>query len=178
MKREELQRIVTELQEIKIDFETGGFNVKNLMRLESCMGDLRKYPKYFERAEGILNMIEDFQYYSLNEFVYVIKRTVDILNEDIETGENTTVFEIIKKGCKDAKDIVFGAIPEEVKSKCGEAINTASIIGAGIADTVKQEIPKYAEKVEQLKGAPKKIERKVKSKLRDWLLSEDSEEEN
>ena len=136
MKKEELQRIITDLQEIKNAFETGEDKFKNLIRLASCMGDLRKYPKYFERAEGILNMIDEYILY------------------------------------KDVKNIISEAIPEEAKNKCGEAINTASIIGA----TVKQEMPKCIEKVEQIKGTPKKFERKVKSALRNWLMSEDSEE--
>lgn len=176
MKKEELQKIIAELQEIQNDFETGGVNAENLIRLALCMGDLRKYPKHFEITERILSIIKDFQFYSEEDFVYVIKRTVDILKKDIETGEKITVQEAIKKGCKDAKDIVSGSIPEEVKNKCGEAINTASIIGAGIADTVKQEMPKYAEKVGQLKEVPKKIERKMKTSLRNWILSEDEEE--
>ncbi len=176
MKKEELQRIITDLQEIKNAFETGEDKFKNLIRLVSCMGDLRKYPKYFERAEGILNMIEEDMIYTEDDFVYVIEKTIEDISEDVENIEEGTIFGSIKRGYKDAKNIVSEAIPEEAKNKCGEAINTASIIGAGIADTVKQEMPKCIEKVEQIKGTPKKVERKVKSALRNWLMSEDSEE--
>ena len=169
MKKEELQRIITDLQEIKNAFETGEDKFKNLIRLVSCMGDLRKYPKYFERAGGILNMIEEDMIYTEDDFVYVIEKTIEDISEDVENIEEGTIFGSIKRGYKDAKNIVSEAIPEE-------AINTASIIGAGIADTVKQEMPKCIEKVEQIKGTPKKVERKVKSALRNWLMSEDSEE--
>lgn len=172
MKKEELQRIITDLQEIKNAFETGEFNIQNLMRLASCMGDLRKYPKYFERTEGILNMIKEYMVYAEDDFVYAIEKTIENLTAYVESIEEGTIFGTIKRGYKDVKNIISEAIPEEAKNKCGEAINTASIIGA----TVKQEMPKCIEKVEQIKGTPKKFERKVKSALRNWLMSEDSEE--
>lgn len=211
MKKEELQRIMKNLQAIKAELEyeenrikalvelqagirrdyrylrraekvsqmiEEEYRTKTLMRLESCMEDLKKYDKYLERAEGTLEMIKDYEWYVKEDFICVVERTIEMIKEDLENGEEATVIEAIKKGYKDAKDIVSEAIPEEVKNKCGEAINTASVIGEGIANTVKQEIPQYVEKVEQLKEIPKNIGQKVKSKFRNWILSEDSEEEN
>lgn len=165
MKKEELQRIITELQKIKEEFENEGIKMDTLIRLVSCMGNLRKYHKYFERSEGILEMIKEYQLYSKDDFIYVIEKTVDMLNEDLETGENLTVFESIKKGYEDVKDIVSAVISEEFKTKCGETINTANIIGAGITNKIKKEVPLCVEKVEK----------RVKSKFRNWLLSEEDE---
>lgn len=178
MKKEELQAIIFKLQELRNNFETDEDNIDNLMRLALYMGDLRKYPKYFERAEGILDMIEEYQLYSKDDFIYVIESTIKNLTTDVENMVEVTIFGTIKRGYKDVKGIVSELIPENVKNKYAEAINTANTIGVGIVYTIKQEAPQYNEKIKQFKGTTKKIEKRVKSKLRNWLLSEDREEDN
>lgn len=177
MKREELQRIMNKLQEVKAELEyernrtkalrkleTGisgdykylrrtenvirmieeKYKTQTLMQLQSCMENLENYGKYIERAERTLEMIEEYELYSKKDFIYVVERTIEMIKEDLESSEEATVIEAIKKGYKDAKDMASEVITE---------------------------------KVEQLKGVGKQIERKVKSTLRNWLLSEDGEED-
>ena len=176
MKREELQRIMNKLQEIKAELEYERNRTKALRKLEiDISGDY----KYLRRTENVIRMIEEkyktqtlMQLQSCMEnlenygkYIERAERTLEMIEEYELYSKKDFIYvertiEMIKEDLESSEEVT---VMEAIKNGCKEAKDMASEV-----------IP---EKVEQLKGVGEQIKEKVKSTLRNWLLSEDGEED-
>lgn len=155
MKRKELQELVTELQDISDALYSAEDDVNpiaNLMRLCTLMARLKSYPQYSAMVDNVLNAVETYtQDKNRAALVAVVAETEELIDFFNEKLENSLV-NTLKKGYEEAKDRIDEVIPEEVKDVCKET-------------------------AQQVKDASRKVEKTAKSRLRNWLLSDDDEEE-
>lgn len=155
MKRKELQELVTELQDISDALYSAEDDVNpiaNLMRLCTLMARLKSYPQYSAMVDNVLNAVETYtQDKNRAALVAVVAETEELIDFFNEKLENSLV-NTLKKGYEEAKDRIDEVIPEEVKDVCKET-------------------------AQQVKDAGRKVEKTAKSRLRNWLLSDDDEEE-
>jgi len=100
-----------------------------------------------------------------------IKDLIEELKEEVAKGET---LERLKDKYDEAKDRAVQAIPE-VKKTCSKAITTAGNIGKGFADTINKEIPQISEGIGRVKAAAKNTKKGIKSKIKEWALSDDKE---
>lgn len=154
MKRKELQELVTELQAISNAlYSTTDSRVPlaDLMRLCTLMARLKSYPQYSEMVDNILNAIEAYSQVNTREYLVAVVAGVEELINVLKEKLDNSLANILKKGYEEAKDRLDEVVPEEVQDACRE---TAS----------------------QVKGVARKAERTAKTRLRNWLLSDDDNE--
>lgn len=152
MNRNELKVFVSELVTVR-DFllsassQSETFDALN--RLISYMAYLKnqKHPIFSTRADDILDFIQPYKHNDA-EYIQDLVSEIDSLISDINAFLDKDVFSLLKKGYAEAKDMISDAIPEDVKETCKEAAS-------------------------QVNEAYKNTERTVKSKIRNWLLSDD-----
>lgn len=169
MKNEKLMEIVEKLEEIKNVKEQ-----KEIMRIINCMAELKEtFPKYAMKADEMLNILH-MQINGMGscwETECAIKDLIEELKEEVAKGET---LERLKDKYDEAKDRAVQAIPE-VKKTCSKAITTAGNIGKGFADTINKEIPQISEGIGRVKAAAKNTKKGIKSKIKEWALSDDEE---
>ena len=153
MRRKELQELVNELQSISdaLYSATGDEDsTTDLMRLCTLMARLKSYPPYSAMADNVLNAIDTYtKKKDRPALVAVVAETEDVISFFNEKLENS-VTNMLKKGYEEAKDRIDAVIPEEVKDACEET-------------------------VAQVPTAGRKMEKTAKSRIRNWLLSDDDE---
>lgn len=149
MKREELQALVTELQEIHDELSAKKNTYRNLIRLSTCITPLKVYPQYSCQVDAICTELQDYTHNkaSVQDVLYEVDFLISSLRTD---SSKDTMLDTLKKGYKDAKDRINDAIPDEVKEACED---TAA----------------------QLKDKNRQVKKAVKSKIRNWLLADEEE---
>lgn len=159
MKKEELQKLVTELQDICDSRSSKKDPISNLIRLSTCMGKLKSYPKYSTVADEMLDMIGTYDAndpFSLELIIAHTELLISFLNDDLEKG---SIPDSLKMGYEEAKNRIDAIISDDVKDACkGKAIE--------VKDVCK-------ETAGQAKNMCRKAEKIVKFKLRNWLLADD-----
>lgn len=161
MKREELQELVTELEDICNSLSSNENTIGNLIRLTRCMGKMNSYPPYSIVANEMLDLIDSYDAndpYSLELIIANTEFLISVLNEVLEKG---SILDSLKTGYEEAKNMIDAAISDEVKDACKEK-------AIQVKDVCK-------ETAEQAKDVCRKAEKMFKSKLRNWLLSDDDE---
>jgi len=163
MRKKELQELVTELQNIYDELLVAPSDVYRqtslLIRLSTCMKELKTYPLYSPLADNILNAIQDYA----NDPGFletVIPETMCLISILTEELERDSVMDTLKR-YEEAKTKITKAIPEEVKDTCTVAVEQVKNV--------------YKDVAEQASEVRKNVEKKAKSKLRSWLLSNDEE---
>lgn len=156
MKRKELQELVTELQGISdaLYSPVEGYDTQtnDLMRLCTLMARLKNYPQYSEMADDVLDAIELYATNPDHDALMTVVAETESLTEFFKEKLENSLVNTLKKGYEEAKDRIDEVIPEEVKDVCKET-------------------------AQQVKDAGRKVEKTAKSRLRNWLLSDDDEEE-
>lgn len=169
MKNEKLREIIENLEEIKNVKEQ-----KEVMRIINCMAELKEtFPKYVEKADKILDILS----MQINGIAscYETECAIKVLIKELkEEEEREEVLEMLKDKCAEAKDKAAQAIPE-VKKTFTKAITTAGNIAKGFADTINKEIPQISEGIGKVKEASRKTKKGIKSKIKEWALSDDEE---
>ena len=88
----------------------------------------------------------------------------ELKKEAYETGENVD-------------EPTVSGICAEVKNVCGDVLKVlckeAGVICKDVGKTVAEDTPNCANAIKYLKGTPKRAEKALKGKLRDWLLSDE-----
>lgn len=174
MMKQELQELVTELQDIcnsllamesqsVLDPVSAQNNeIDALIRLTICIHRLKRYPLYIKKADEILDAVELYQqtysytHQDASKKCYIVHMDIVSKTEEL-ISELNQLLEIdllasLKKGYAEAKDTVADAIPDEVKDTYKVAVTTLHDVG-------------------------RKAEKRLKSKLKNWLLSDDNGEE-
>lgn len=150
MKKEELHELVTELQNICDSLSSNENQIKKLVRLVNCIKRLECYPRYNSRVNEILDAIQTYTWTSMKSIDPIIFETECLISEINESLEREPLFTTVKKGFEEVKSTIDESIPEEMKDACKETIGQVKAIG-------------------------QKTQKTVKSKIRNWLLSDDDE---
>ncbi len=158
--KEELQELITEMQDIcnSISSSSKKDRIKNLnhinglIRLASCFGKLKSYPKYSIVADEMLDLIEAYDPndpYSAELIIAHTELVISYLNKELN---ESSLLDSLKVGYGEIKDIIHTAISsdelDELKDVCKE-------------------------KAKQVKSMYRKAEEVAKSKLKSWLSSND-----
>ncbi len=161
MMKQELQELVTELQDVcdsLSEQHNPNNDLNNLIRLTVCMGNLKKYTLYTQMVDEILNLIQLYENtyrYSYKECysikVGIVLKTKELISKINQLLE-VDLFASLKRGYSEAKDTVTDAIPDEVKATYRSAVSTLHDVG-------------------------RKTEKRLKSKIKNWLLSDDDGEQ-
>lgn len=151
MRRDELQEWLNELQEAADDAvfaEKTKSRIKALTQISVVIGKIRKYAKYNEKTDRILNLLARPKMLVDHELADAIDELVDEMKEDIKKLEELEdVVETLKEGYEEIKDTVADAVDEtaeKAKAVAGKA-----------------------------KDGAKYIERKARTALRNWIMKED-----
>lgn len=171
MKNEMLKEIIKKLETIKNVSEQDELN-----RLISCVADLKVYyPDYTEEADQMLDIIKRYVNGTGSAYEIDIRKRylIDELKDEVARADDS-ILEVLKETYEDAKDVVSEAMPQ-VKTTCSKVITTAGNIGRGFADTINKEIPQIPEGVEKVKAASEKAKKGIKSKIREWAFSDESD---
>lgn len=149
MKREELQALTTELQEIHDELAVKKNTYRNLIRLSACITPLKVYPQYSGQVDAVCSELQDYTHNrsSVQDILFETEDLISLLNAELSKD---TVLGTLQKGYEDVKDRINDAVPDEVKEACEEAAT-------------------------QLKDRSRQVKKAVKSKIRDWLLADDEE---
>lgn len=161
MRKEELQELINELQDTCDSLSSRENNINNLIRLTSCMGKMKSYPQYSTVADEMLDLIGDYDEddpYSLELIIANTELLISVLSEVLEED---SILDLLKMGYKGVKDTIYANISDEVKDAYKETATQ-------FKDACKV-------KVDQAKDVRRNAEKIIKSKLRNWLLSDDDE---
>lgn len=151
MTKQELQELVTELKEICTalsSVEDEDLETFDILRrLNACMDNLKKDPLFADRADEIIYEVVRHMRDD-TDLDCVVSETEKLISEI----EIHCLLSSLKKGYDKAKDTVADAIPNEVKDTYKSTANT-------------------------LHNVVHKTEKRLKSKIKNWLLSDDDDEE-
>lgn len=167
MKKEDIQFEVAELIEIRDRLK----NAQKQSEINGCivqlvgqMNDLLSEAQYAEAAEDILQVIDEYNDHHMtrSDILTHVSTLINAMQEDMN---KTTPAEQIKVVC------------DEIKSVCNDAVEIirqeAQKACADIDNAMKREMPKCSGAIAAFKGAPKKMERKLKRGIKKWLESDD-----
>lgn len=151
MRKDELQEWLNELNEATWDAmsaEKSKNRIKALTQISVVIGKIRKYAKYNESTDRILNLLTRPKMLFDEDLVDALVELEDEMNEDIKKLEDLEdVVDAFKEGCEEIKDTVAYAVDEtaeKAKAVAGKA-----------------------------KDGAKYIEKKARTALRDWIMKED-----
>lgn len=147
MKKEELNELVSDLKDICRELSADGDLFDNLMRLTVSISKLKSHPIYSKVADKILNQIQAcaFGLVPVSYVICYVELLIVNIDKELKKDSITTV---LKSGCQEANDKIDSVIPEEVKGACKATVC-------------------------QLQSASHNVEKKLKSKIKNWLLSDD-----
>ncbi|MCI8344605.1 MAG: hypothetical protein HFJ42_01265 [Clostridia bacterium] len=147
MKKEELNELLAELKDICRELSDDGDLFENLMRLTVSISKLKDHPIYSKVADKILSQIQAcaFGLVPVSYVICDVELLIVNIDKDLKKDSITTV---LKNGCQEAKAKIDSVIPEEVKGACKATVC-------------------------QLQSASHNVEKKLKSKIKNWLLSDD-----
>lgn len=156
MRKEELQELITELQDICNLLSSEKDHVKNLIRLTSCVGKLKSYPEYSTVADEMLDAIETYDPkdpYSVEFIIAYAKLLISALNDKLNKG---SALDSLKIGYGKLKDTIHTTVSsDEVKEVVDQLKNSSK------------------EKAEQAMNMYREAEKVVKGKLKSWMFPDD-----
>lgn len=151
MKKEELQEWLDELQEATGDAcyaEKRKNEIEALTQISVVIGKIRKYPRYNEETDRILDLLARPKKRFNDELADAIDELIVEMNEDIEKLEE---IEEVAAAFKESY--------EEIKNATKSAIDEAAEKAKDVA--------------EKAKNGAKGLEKKARTALRNWIMKED-----
>lgn len=141
--------------------------VKQLSECIQHMAEDETYISYYDDLEDIAYIIKEFNMHdALREDV------VDAVDEFIETVEDDQTVKFA-----DIHETDIYKMGREVKDVAVDIFGVLVTAGKNVAGVVKEDMPTFGEKLGTVKGYAKKVERGFRTKLRDYLLKEDENDE-
>lgn len=155
MTKNELQELINELTtacDNALWAEKNKDRIKALTQISVAIGKIRKYPKYNEDTERVLDLLARPKLKYDAPLMDAIDDLLDNMEEDIKKLEEMEeVVEALKESYTEIKDTV--------KDTVSYAVDETS--------------KKAKEVAEKAKDGAKGIERKARTALRNWIMKED-----
>lgn len=151
MNDSELKKLIAELEGIREKLETSDDASPYLASLTRISSKLVLYRKYNAWVCSLLELIENYD--ANNPSTTFIKIIIDKLLLDLREEEHP--------------------IANEFRIVAGDIADIIGNAGKEIGQSIKKDMPKSAEKLDNLKSIPHNAMKGVKGKLRNWLLDDD-----